>query len=91
MISRKIRKDGQDGTVEYRPRLKDITVDFPDKKVVATLEKYFSQRRDYKIPQSDQVDDYAVVQAFPYESEMYFDLALCTIFCKFGVYVIWEQ
>ena len=47
--------------------------------------------REYKIPESNVIDDYRVERKVPTESEMHFELALCNLHANTGVWVRWDK
>ena len=84
-----IKKDKDRGKVVFSDN-KVLTVIFPDQKVAKQIEKYLNTEREFKIPESQRIDDYRVDKAKPVDELTYLELALCTIHNELGVLVEWE-
>ena len=89
MIQVKIinRESGKTGSVLYDG--KNIDVVFPSKKEKSAIEEYLNTKRDFRIPDSDAMDDFRIDRAFPKDSETYFRLALCSLWAETGIWVEW--
>jgi len=81
---------GYKGFVSYNLKKKIITVEFnhPIKKGV--VERYLGTRQEFKIPESNKIDDYRIDVAFPKDEQTYFELAMNELYTKTGVFVDWE-
>jgi len=86
----KIKKDGRTGAVKYDKKNKSFSVDFPDDIVEVEVIDFLSKKQDFWIPESQKIDDYRIDNKYPKESEMYFSLALCTLFANTNVWVDWK-
>jgi hypothetical protein len=84
-----IKKGKQKGTIFLNEETMAYGVVFPDKKVRAQIKRYLEKEREYRIPESQEIDDFRLERAVPTKSPMHFDLALCTLWANTGVYVIW--
>lgn len=81
---------GMRGRVKYDPKnLSRFEVEFPSSSVREKVEAYLTTERDFKIPKSPEIDDYAVESAKPTDNKTYFELALCTLWANTGVWVVW--
>jgi hypothetical protein len=76
------------GTVEYANGI--ATVDIGDEVAQGLIEDYLSKTQTFRIPESQQIDDFRIERAKPTDSEMHFSLALCTMYHTIGVWVNWE-
>jgi len=85
----KISHGKQKGFVTYNKKEKEISIDFPDRSLVLDIEKYLYTSRIFRIPESQKIDDFREELASPLESEMHFELAMCTLFSETGVWVSW--
>ncbi len=79
------------GSVSYDDSKKKVTVVFPDKKIKQEIEKYLATKQDFRIPESQEIDDYRVDNAAPVDNQTYFELAMCTLYSKLGVWVDWNS
>ncbi len=86
-----IKKDTSRGWVIYDPKNKYLAVEFPDEALRMKVESYLSAEREYRIPVSQQLDDYRVDKQVPTESLMYMQLALCELYMTLGVWVNWKN
>ena len=86
-----IKKDGIDGVISYQ--LKDgrilFTVTFPNADIVEDVQQYCTAKRDFKIPESNKIDDFRVDNVSPLAGIVYFELALCELYINTGVWVEW--
>ena len=55
------------------------SVHHPDDTIKNELAEYFSTPREYRIPESQRIDDYRVDTALPTDDITYFELSLCTM------------
>lgn len=85
MIKIGVSMNNQNGTVIYNETEKIINVDFPDDTIKDMIEEYLATKRSYKIPKSQEIDDYEEIRAFPNEDKTYFDLAISTMTANIGV------
>jgi len=89
MIKVTIMKDGKEGTIEYSEKDKLPKVVFPDSETVADIMDYLNKEREFRIPESNKIDDYRIDKVIPTTDEMYFSLALCTLWANTDVFVGW--
>ena len=80
----------QFGKVVYDDAAKSVSVTFPNTKIKQQVEGYLNTEREFRIPQSDMVDDFKVETAKPTENRTYFELAMCTLYTSTGVWVNWN-
>jgi len=85
----KISQGKQKGFVKYDEKKKEISVDFPNDSLVLDIEEYLSTNRVFKIPESQEIDDFREEFASPLESKTHFELAMCTLYGETGVWVDW--
>ncbi len=88
--TRENRKETGRGTVKYDPKKQSVFVDFPDEEVTGKIMEYLNTPREYKIPESQGIDDYRIEKKLPTESTMYLELALNTLWARTGVFVDWS-
>ena len=82
---------GEDrGIVHYNPNKKEFRIEHTNPAVVAKIKQYLSTKREYRIPESSEIDDFRVDRAYPKDNITYFNLAMCELFTKTGVWVHWE-
>lgn len=86
-----IEKGGEAGTVTLDEKSMTFVVDFPDKRTRGQIERYLVRPRKFRIPESQEIDDFRIDEVKPTESPMYFDLALCTLWANTGVLVSWRK
>lgn len=55
------------------------SVHHPDDTIESELAEYFSTPREFRIPESQQIDDYRIDTALPTDDITYFELSLCTL------------
>ena len=82
-----ISKDGKQGTITYAAKSKRVVVKFPVESDKLNIERYLSTSQVFRIPESQQIDDYREDHAFPTENETYFRLTLNTLKVNTGVHV----
>ena len=95
MPSVKLSAAGGTGVLTYTSR-KDKTVRMLLETKVDLIrervEKYFSTKRTYLIPESPTIDDYRTdLNVIPTRSVMYFELALITLQAETGISVLWPR
>ena len=78
------------GSITYDTGIQEIIVDFPDKEKQAEIEDFLAVKKIYRIPESNKIDDYREELAFPFESTMHFELALCELWSETDVFVNWK-
>jgi len=86
-----LKKNGKEGAVYWSDNMDIVTVDFPIDSVEKQVEEYISATRTFKIPQSQEIDDYIEVEARPDESDSMMRLGLCTLLANTGVLVDWGK
>lgn len=84
----RITKDDKHGSVEYdeQTHLVDVEFDGPS----TAIKSHLTSKRVFRIPESQQVDDFREETARPTESRMHMELALCTLYAETGFWVDWE-
>lgn len=85
-----IEKDGQIGSVNYGEEAKQVTVRFPDEDDEKAVIKHLTKVQDFRIPESQKIDDFRVDRAKPTDERTYMELALCTLFANTGLFVMWD-
>ena len=78
------------GTVIYDPDTKEVKVNFPNSELDQEVKQYLTTKRTYRIPVGPGIDQDREDVAFPTDSAMYFDLAMCCLYAKTGVWVDWS-
>ena len=53
------------------------------------VDRYLAKKREYQIPESNDIDDYRVDVAIPTDNLTFFELALSTLFAQTGIRVGW--
>jgi len=88
----KITNAGKTGTVEFDPEKGVLVVDFPDKNDKEAVEKHLTTKRKFIIPVGGEYEDQTVEEfVIPTESQMYVELALCTLYTRTGIWVNWKE
>ena len=78
------------GTITYNDESKTAEVDLKISKArLATMRKFFTEEMEFRIPQSQEIDDYEEVMAKPVDSQEFFELALSMLWSRTGVFVLW--
>jgi hypothetical protein len=78
------------GTITYDSESKTAVVDLPISKArLATMRKFFTEEREFRIPRSQEIDDYDEVVAKPVDSLNFFELALSELWASTGIFVLW--
>ena len=85
----KISYGDQEGEVIYNKNTKEVSVDFPDESLASDIEEYLQTKRVFRIPESDDIDDYREDFAFPFENIIYFELAMSNLYTNLDVWVNW--
>jgi len=89
MIKVTIMKEGKEGIIEYSEDDRIPKITFPDKNVTEEIKTYLTTEREFRIPESPRIDDYRIDKEVPTKDEMYFSLALCTLWANTEVFVVW--
>ena len=85
-----IKGFGHKGTIEFDDSEPvNYTVTFPDDKIRQRIITYLNTPQEYRIPESQRIDDYRIDRVKPVAGPMYFDLALNTLHSKLGLWVEW--
>jgi hypothetical protein len=76
-----IKKDGVIGHIEYDFDGTKVqwSVHHPGGTIENELAEYFSTPREYRIPESQRIDDYRIDTALPTDDITYFKLSLCAM------------
>ena len=77
------------GIITYEEKPKTLEVMFPDSKIKTRILTYLNTKRDYRVPESDNLDDYRVDRRRPIDSLMYLELALNTMYTTIDVRPDW--
>lgn len=85
-----IEKDGQEGRVKYDETAKQVRVDFPDENDEKAALRHLTRKQEFRIPESQEIDDFRVDKAKPTDERTYMELALCTLFANTGLFVMWD-
>lgn len=85
-----LKQGNKEGTLQWSNSMKTIEVDFPDITVKEQVLEYISTPQVFRIPQSQEVDDYVETSARPDEHDGYMRLGLCSLYAKMGIFVRWE-
>ena len=83
-------KNGKKGIVIYDIDNKTITIDFDHSKK-KEVKKYLAKKREFKIPESQKIDDYRIDKAYPKDSQTYFELAMCELYTHTDVWADWSK
>lgn len=86
-----ISKFRQRGFVEYDPRSKELTVEFPDEDVRLEVEGHLTTAQAYRIPESQELDDFREELAVPTDSLMHMELALSALWSHTEAFVHWDK
>lgn len=78
------------GAVVYDVANQTVFVEFPDEELQKKVDTYLHTQRTYQIPVSQEIDDVRIDVRYPYESKMYMELALNTLWARTGVFVDWS-
>ncbi|MBW8001748.1 MAG: hypothetical protein FVQ80_06960 [Planctomycetes bacterium] len=85
-----VSKDNIKGSVEYLEKIKDFIVSIDDSVISEAIQRYLTTEREFKIPESQKIDDYRIDSAKPAENRTYFELSLNTLYANTGVFVHWD-
>ena len=72
----------QEGLISFE--LEDVSA-ADERKIM----RHLSKKRDFRIPQSNQIDDYDTLSGLPVDNETFFRLSLCTLWANTKIKVIW--
>ena len=85
-----IEHEGKRGRVEYNESTTEFRVEHPDPEIMKTVTGYLSSVREFRIPESNRINDYREEIRRPTESRMHMELALSGGFYQTGAKVLWE-
>jgi hypothetical protein len=85
-----IEHEGKKGWITYDEQKKEFKVEHPDTNIVKAVTEYLNTKQEFRIPESDRLDDFRVDVVLPGESRMYAKLALSSMYGKTGVLVLWD-
>ncbi|MFC1876624.1 hypothetical protein ACFL2E_05045 [Thermodesulfobacteriota bacterium] len=86
-----IKGFGKEGQIEFDDSNPvKYSVIFPDEKIREQIIQYLNTPQEYRIPESQRIDDFRIDWAKPTDDMMYFDLALCTLHNELGLWVAWK-
>jgi len=85
----KIRHEGKEGYVKYDEKNKEVEVYFPDDFIETEVYNYLNNKRVFRIPESNRIDDFREDLAYPYDNMTYFELAMSSLWGHTGVLVDW--
>lgn len=71
---------------EDKDTIQNIQINLPDNKR-KEIEKYLNTEREYRIPESNRIDDYRIDKNKPIDGLTYFQLAMSTLHTKTDVWV----
>lgn len=84
--------NGNEGILQYDDDLNQRAVVWGlfegDDQLKEKLKKYFLTERDYRIPESQDLDDYRIETAKPILKIDYFQLSLSTLYIETGIKLI---
>jgi hypothetical protein len=82
----KISHGGQEGRILYDPEdVAGFEIEHPDPEVVKAVRRHFTTKREFRIPESQEIDDFRVDLEIPIKDENYFMMALCEMAATTGV------
>ncbi len=85
----KIAINELEGSIEYEDSSPvKFNITFPDEEIRQDIITYLSTPREYRIPESQRIDDYRIDVESPVADKMYFVLALCELKSRLGVGLI---
>ena len=80
------------GWVNYDSDTKELYVDFPDENTKIIIENFLTKKRKFIIPIAHDYEDQTREDFVePTESQMYLELALCTMHANIDVWVNWQK
>ena len=83
---------GSVGTLTYKEgdnKKVDYQIESKDGELTKDAETYLEAKRTFKIPESNEEDDYREDVAIPTDELTYFELALSTLYAETGIKVEW--
>lgn len=84
-----IRFGGVEGSLEYNDsRPVEFSVSHKDPKVVERVRSHFTTPRQFRVPESQKIDDYRIDFLPPVTSHAYFEQALCVLWANTDVEVL---
>jgi len=78
------------GHISYNPTGKSLSIDFPDEDVIEDIEEHLTTPRVFRIPESQELDDFREETARGIDSTTHMNLALSTLWANTDVWVNWE-
>lgn len=85
-------RGGAQGSITFDPETQKVTVDLQlGQKRNKLVKEFFTTPREFRIPESDQIDDYRVEVKKPIDGEDYFNMAMTELYGATGVYVLWGE
>jgi hypothetical protein len=79
------------GSLEFDPDSGVHTLAIDDPVVRDMVERYITTPRSFRVPESQQLDDFRIDRVKPVEDENYLMMALCEMLSEIGVEPIWPQ
>jgi hypothetical protein len=76
------------GWINYDEETKELSIEYDGD--ASKLKKYLTTTREFRIPESQRIDDFRVDNAKPTESRVYLELALCTAYARIGFFILWD-
>ena len=87
-----ITKANLRGTINYDDSQPvKYRVSFPVNNTRQQIITYLTTPREFRIPESNRIDDYRIDEGLPVENITYFELALCELMSRFEVWVDWNK
>jgi hypothetical protein len=84
-----IRFAGVKGSLEYDDGSPvKFSVDHQDPKVIEAVQSFFTEPRRFRVPESQEIDDYRVDFVPPVTARPYFEQALCVLEANTDVEVL---
>lgn len=78
--------NGEEGIIEYdTENVSDFKVIHPNNEVVEKVTAYLTSEREFKIPESDRIDDYRIDKARPIDHPVLFSLAMSSLKSYTGI------
>jgi hypothetical protein len=87
-FSKKANAKQPSGWVNYDEETKKLTIEYEGD--FSELKKYLTTAREFRIPESQRIDDFRVDKVKPTESRVYLELALCTSYARVGFWIMWD-
>lgn len=79
------------GWVKYDEKEKEVSVFFPNLNMQRRVKKYLITKREFIIPESQQMDDFRIDNKKPTDGLTYFYLAMSTLMANIGPRVDWSS